>query len=642
MLVLRRLYPRGRRGLCRFRTLLLVLLTCSLALREVEARQHAHGVSADQSTPGLTLLLLATGAAIVVALALRRRHQPPHDPERRKLFKYGGAGLLSASFGGLSLLQLQSDSSGSSPADTLDEGQLSDRVDPCFNNSPIGPPFTQPLQIPPALRPTQVLGTDDIYDIWESRGETVIVPGFVTPIWGYNAPGLPAISPGPTILARKGRRVIINFENRLPPDEDPSGVIVETEIDPRKHPFHDSSTSVHLHGINADHSSDGYPDDGDGHRHRVHPGESFTHVYPNNEYQRPATLWYHDHSVHVTSLHIFRGLAAFYLLSDEHEDSLRLPGSPLADPGRGYGVFDVPLAIKDVMITPDERDGRPPGTLVYNNCSHMGAYGDIMAVNGKQQPRLDVANRKYRFRVLDASDSRQYWLALRLATRLDGPDEPFTLIGTDQGLLATPLPVGDFHIAPAERYEIVVDFSRYPLGTRLVLVNKLQKPDDPRLFQIMAFDVTRAEPDPSQVPPVLRPAEHPADFQAPAQQRFFLFNRQGGYWSINGKQWDPNRVDARPLIDTNEDWILQVDSGGWGHPVHIHLGRFRVLNVEGRPPRPGELEGFKDVVWVGPNQRITVRHQFWNFNGRFVLHCHNGSHEDHDMMVQFEVQPPLP
>jgi spore coat protein A len=398
---------------------------------------------------------------------------------------------------------------------------------------------------------------------------------------------------------------------------------------------------VHLHGINTDHFSDGYPDDGDGgHKHRVNPGESFQHIYPNNDYQRPATLWYHDHSVHVTSVHVYRGLAAYYLLSDEYEDALGLPGSSLADPGRGYGYYDVPLAIKDVMITPDERDGRPRGTLIYNNCSHMGAFGDVMTVNGRQQPRLDVARRKYRFRVLDASDARQYWLALRPATRLDGPDEPFTLIGADQGLLPAPIAVSDIHIAPSERWEIVVDFSRYPIGTRLVLVNKLEDPDDRRLFPIMAFDVTREEPDNSQVPPMLRGNEHPADTAPPAEKRFFLFDRQGGYWSINGKQWDANRVDAKPLLNTNEDWVLQVNSGGWGHPIHIHLGRFKTIKIEGRPPRPGELEGFKDTMWVGPNQRVTVRHQFWNFNGRFAFHCHNSSHEDHDMMSQFEVQPP--
>jgi spore coat protein A len=583
----------------------------------------------------------ARKALSLVEQYLRRaRNDRQVDADRRRLVKYGTAGLVSASLGGVSLWGLQSGSSNDHHG--FDVGQLSDRLGPCFNNSPQGPPFTQPLPIPPALPPTRVEGTDDIFDIWESRGETEIVPGFRTAIWGYNLAGLPAITPGPTILARKGRRVIINFENRLPPNEDPTGVIITTEIDPRKHPFHDSSTSVHLHGINADHIADGYPDDEDGHKHRKSPGEFFTHFYPNNEYQRPCTMWYHDHSVHVTSLHIYRGLAAFYLLTDEVEDALRLPGSPLADGPRTYGFFDIPLAVKDVMITPDEMDDRPPGTLVYNNCSHMGAFGDVMTVNGKQQPRLDVANRKYRFRLLDASDSRQYWFALRRADRLDGPDEPFTLIGTDQGLLAAPLPVTDFHAGPSERYEFVVDFARYPIGTRLVLVNKLIDPDEKRLFQIMAFDVTRVEPDPSQVPPVLRPAEHPADVQPPARERFWLFDRSGGYWAINGKIWDANRVDARPVVNTTEDWTLQVDSGGWGHPVHLHLGRFRVIKVEGRPPRPGELEGFKDTVWVGPNQKVVVRHQFWNFTGRYVMHCHNGSHEDHDMMTQWEVQPPLP
>ena len=618
--------------------------TCSLVPCLAEAQQYTHRDMVAGTSVALPVLLLTAAAAVIVVLIARRRGAA-YDPARRQLFKYGGASVVSASLGGVSLIGLQS-GSGSGTSDSssggFDEGQLSDRLSPCFNNSPIAPPFRQPLPIPPVLRPQRTEGTADVYDIWESRGETVIIPGFVTPIWGYSGAGLPATFPGPTILARKGRPVIMNFENRLPPDEDPSGLIEEQEIDPRKHHFLDSSTVVHLHGINADHFSDGYPDDAEGHRHRKHPGESFTHVYPNNDYQRPATMWYHDHSVHVTAPHVYRGLAAMYLLTDEIEDGLGLPGTLAADPGRGYGVFDVPIVIRDVMITPEERDGRPPGTLVFNNCSHMGAFGDVMTVNGKQQPRLEVANRKYRFRVLNGSDARQYWLALRRSTRLNGPDEPFTLIGADQGLLPAPIPVRDCHIAVAERWEIVVDFSPYPIGTRLVLVNKLVDPDKRELFQIMAFDVTRSEPDTSRIPPVLRPPEHPADTAPAARQRFFLFDRQGGYWSINGRQWDANRVDARPVLNTNEDWILQVDSGGWGHPVHLHLGRFRTLKVEGRPPRPGELEGFKDTMWVGPNQRITVRHQFWNFNGRFVFHCHNSSHEDHDMMSQWEVQPPLP
>jgi FtsP/CotA-like multicopper oxidase with cupredoxin domain len=518
----------------------------------------------------------------------------------------------------------------------VDDNALRDVLDPCFDNSPVGRPFTQPLPIPPTANVVNSPdAAEDTYVIPEQRGEAQIVPGFTTPIWGYHG-----MTPGPTILARKGRQVNVTFVNNLPPGEDPAGIIDQSPPSD-EHPFTPSATVVHLHGINGDHFSDGYPSDGDGHRHlKKVPGDAFTHHYPNNDYQRPATLWYHDHSVHITSPHLYRGLAAFYLLSDEREDALGLPGSPRVDPGRGYGFFDIPLMQKDVMIDPRT------GLLIYNNCSHKGAYSDVMTVNAKQQPFFQVANRKYRFRHLNASDARQYRIAIRRIENLDRPaddrsaNEPFYLIGADQGLLAAPEVTDWFHTSPAERWEFVFDFKAYPVGQRLVMVNLLVEPQDSKLFQLMAFDVTRVEPDPSEVPPVLRPAEHPADAAPAARVRRFEFHRSNGpYWSINGKIFNPLRDDARPALDTNEDWVLVNDSGGWGHPVHIHLGRFRILNIDGRDPRPGELNGFKDVVWVGPNQTIKVRHQFWNFPGRFVFHCHNGSHEDFDMMSQFNVQP---
>ena len=524
----------------------------------------------------------------------------------------------------------------------LDPNSLEDQVGPCENNSPVGPKFTQPLPIPPTKNVVNVPdATTDVYVIEERSSSAQIVPGKTTPVWTYDG-----FFPGPTILARKGRPVNVTFVNNLPPDEDPTGIIDKNPPEADDHPFIASSTVVHLHGINGDHFSDGYPEDNDtpGHKHRKQVGEAFTHHYPNNDYQRPATLWYHDHSVHITSHHVYRGLAAFYLLSDAVEDALRLPGSPLADgPGRGYGVFDIPLLQKDVMID------RDTGKLVYNNCSHDGAYGDVMTVNGKQQPFFSVANRKYRFRHLNGSDARQYLVAIRKVENVHrawddkGANEAFFLIGADQGLLPAPLVVDRFHTSPAERWEFVFDFSRYPVGQRLVMVNLLADPDDEKLFPLLAFDVQRVEADLSQVPPVLRGAEHPADVAGAVQERFFEFHKSNGtYWSINGKIFDPRRDDARPLLDTNEDWILDNPSGGWGHPIHLHLGRYRILEVSGRPPRPGELEGFKDTVWLGPNQRIKIRAQFWNFTDRFVFHCHNGAHEDFDMMGQFNVQPGPP
>jgi spore coat protein A, manganese oxidase len=560
-----------------------------------------------------------------------RRPGVPYGTTRRDFLKYSGAGIVGAGLAQGFLTRALSDTS--SP---IDKGALSDKIDPCFNNSPVAPPFSTPLPIAPAIGNNQGGAVVQAIQLAEQRGEHEFIPGIRTPIWGYNLPGAGGIVPGPTIFARKLRPTQVTFTNALPPNEEPNAIVLDRLPDPKDHPFLTSSTVVHLHGINADMVSDGYPEN------RREQGGSQTHFYPNNEYQRPATLWYHDHSVHITSVHLYRGLAGFYILTDDEEDATGLPGTASADPGRGYGFFDIPLVFKDVMIAPQPIDGRPPGVLIYNNCSSHGAYGDVMTVNGKQQPFFQVANRKYRFRSLNGSDARQYVVALRRIENLKtGPDEPFTLIGTDQGLLFTPaVETTFFQTSVAERWEFVIDFSRYPIGQRLVMVNLLIDPDDQKLFPMMAFDVTRAEPDPSRIPPgPLRAPEHPADAEPPSRNRFFLFNRSGGYFSINSLQFDPARVDARPILDTTELWTLANDSGGWGHPVHIPLGRFRVTRVQGRAPRPGELQGFKDVVWVGPNQTTDVIHQFWNFTGRFVFHCHNGSHEDEDMMSQFEVEP---
>jgi FtsP/CotA-like multicopper oxidase with cupredoxin domain len=180
----------------------------------------------------------------------------------------------------------------------------------------------------------------------------------------------------------------------------------------------------------------------------------------------------------------------------------------------------------------------------------------------------------------------------------------------------------------------VIDFARYPIGTRVILENTLAQEGSP-VRQLMAFDVVRRESEDSQVPAFLRPIERIPRSMA-VRERTFEFVRNGGFWSINNRQWDRNRVDADPRVNSVEIWHLVNPAGGWVHPIHIHLVRFLVLGVEGRPLEPYE-RGWKDMVFLGHGTHAAVIMQFANFRGRYVMHCHNLDHEDRDMMTQFDV-----
>jgi FtsP/CotA-like multicopper oxidase with cupredoxin domain len=180
----------------------------------------------------------------------------------------------------------------------------------------------------------------------------------------------------------------------------------------------------------------------------------------------------------------------------------------------------------------------------------------------------------------------------------------------------------------------VIDFARYPIGTRVILENLLAQEGSP-VRQLMAFDVVRRESEDSQVPDILRPIERIPRSLA-VRERTFEFDRNGGFFSINNRQWDRNRVDADPRVNTAEIWHLVNGGGGWVHPIHIHLVRFLILGVSNRPLEPYE-RGWKDMVFLGPKVHAAVIMQFANFRGRYVVHCHNMSHEDHDMMTQFDV-----
>lgn len=440
--------------------------------------------------------------------------------------------------------------------------------------SPPVVPFQAPFRTPPVLAPSRTDADTDYYDVTMRPGVVEILPGRPTTIWGFNG-----LFPGPTIRARTGRRVIVRQMNDLP----------------------DAQPSIHLHGGHVEPEFDGYPTD------VITPGAAKEYAYPNR--QLAATLSYHDHQMHRTGRNVWMGLFGAYLIEDDLEASLNLPS----------GAYDVPLIIQD-------RTFRADGSLLYSPDMMHGAMGDVILVNGVAHPRFEVANRKYRLRILNGSNARDYELSL-------SSGQPFVQIATDGGLLPRPVQRTTIPVTPFERVEAIVDFSAVPVGTQVILRNDL---DVGRTGQVMLFDVARQEADPSSLPAELRPLER-LDEASAAATRDFSLGMDMMSWVINGQRFDPARVDATPRLGTTEIWRFQNRSG-MPHPMHVHLDMFQVLDRNGTPPSEAE-SGWKDTVAVGPNESVRVIVRFTDFTGRYLVHCHNLEHEDDAMMAQFEVLP---
>jgi FtsP/CotA-like multicopper oxidase with cupredoxin domain len=335
-------------------------------------------------------------------------------------------------------------------------------------------------------------------------------------------------------------------------------------------------------------------------------------------------LWYHDHGVEHTAENVYMGLAAQFHLRDPLERALPIP----------HGDFDVPLTISDVMFT-------RAGELLFDNHDGSGMWGDVILVNGRPWPAMPVKRRKYRFRILNGSVSRSYNLFL------DSGD-PFTVIATDAGLMPHPVSATSVRQAMAERYEVVIDFSKYPVGRRIVLGNRSPTNNIvyPNIDKVMAFDVVGDDFDrtDNSVPDSLNPGNPAMALQVAdaVKSRSFSFARGGGEFTINGHTWaDVVRsgftfIDGNPRFGDTELWTFRNDSGGWFHPVHAHLVEFKVVDRNGRAPFAYE-NGPKDVVYLGEGDTVRVLMKFDGGHGRYMMHCHNTVHEDHDMMTQFEV-----
>jgi FtsP/CotA-like multicopper oxidase with cupredoxin domain len=440
--------------------------------------------------------------------------------------------------------------------------------------SPAVVPFQAAFRIPPVLAPTRTDADTDYYEITMRPATVEILPGRPTTIWGYDGQ-----FPGPTIRARRGRRVVVRQTNDLP----------------------DARPSVHLHGGHVEPGSDGYPTD------VILRGTAKDYLYPNR--QNAATLSYHDHEMGRTGPNVWMGLFGAYLIEDDVEANLNLPS----------GAYDVPLILQDRAFGAD-------GSLRYSPDMMHGAMGDVLLVNGVPQPRFEVANRKYRLRILNGSNARAYELSL-------SSGQPFVQIATDGGLLPRPVRQTTIPLLPFERVEAIVDFSEVPVGSQVVLRNESEVGG---MGQVMLFDVVRREADTSSVPSELRPLER-LDERSASATRDFMLGMDGMSWVINSQKFDPARVDASPRLGSTEIWRFQNRSM-MAHPVHVHLDMFQILDRNGTAPSEAE-SGWKDTVAVGPDEVVRVIVRFTDFSGRYLVHCHNLEHEDDAMMAQFEVLP---
>jgi FtsP/CotA-like multicopper oxidase with cupredoxin domain len=360
---------------------------------------------------------------------------------------------------------------------------------------------------------------------------------------------------------------------------------------------------VHHHGSHSASADDGQVT---GDNFLFLPGQSRTYTYEgieDGENERGTMQWYHDHRMGETGMTVWMGLTGLFII-DDPADPATLPSGP----------YDLPLVIADRQF-----DGDNQLQYFYDPA---GVVGDTVLVNGVYQPYLDVADCKYRLRILNGANARIYILTLSTG-------DAFTQIGTESGLLPAPVARTAMEAGPAERLDVVVDFAG-KIGQELYLM------DAYKLVPLLKFRVTHSVIDTSTIPLTLRP---PPEIGQPTVTRNFSFDFTSNHWTINGLVFDPDRVDARPVLGTTEKWVF-TNPTEMTHMVHIHDVDQQCLSRDGGPCYP--YETMKETWSVGPGETLELKMKFSDHIGKYMLHCHILEHEDDGMMTQFEVVGPTP
>lgn len=460
--------------------------------------------------------------------------------------------------------------------------------------------FAVPLPIPPVLKGNDIT-------LRAAETEVPILPGAPTRMWTFNG-----TFPGPTIRRRSGRPTRVTIVHDLP---------VET-----------GSLTIHHHGSHSASEHDGLPG-----RKVIKPGTSRTYVYEHTEDGRPeraAMQWYHDHSHGRTSFNAWMGLGGLFILDDDVETALPLP----------RGRYEIPLFLTDRTF--DEHNQLDTAVFALPPADRE-VSGSTYLVNGAPKPYLDVEPRPYRLRIHNGSGFRLYNLVL---VSRDGI-KPVTQIGTESGLLPATVDRETVLLGPAERADVVVDFSGFE-GRRLVL-DSMSRPvgtvGDPAALPpggLLEFRVrkTASGPQHEAIPARLRDLPEWAGEASRTPDRVFSFGtgidaatgRRAH--TVNGMPFNHDRVDARVELGSVETWLL-LNATTQSHYIHIHDVDWLVLERNAQPPAPYE-SGLKETFRLDPGEYILVAAKFSDHIGPYMIHCHMLDHEDGGMMTTWEVVEP--
>lgn len=550
--------------------------------------------------------------------------------------------------------------------------------------SPKATPFIAPLNIMPVkrplsgpLNPSPVPNAHQRYNEFSPRKFYEIKeqefqwryhpePPYNQGSWSW---GFDGITPGPTYHVRYGEPILVRRHNNLPP------------VGQSKISFALPLTTSHLHNGHTASESDGYPMD------HIGSGQYWDHHYccfplGHDPREKLTTLWYHDHMMEFTAPNVYAGLAGFFLFFDEQDSGDENDPSPSAF-HLPSGKYDVPLILHDVRFDQN-------GQVVFNKLNTDGLLGDKYTINRTIQPYFPVERRKYRFRILNGGPSRFYQIFLRSGVDRD-KQHAFIILTGDGNFLSQPVCANSIYLSVAQRVDVIIDFSQFKAGDHVYLQNRLEQlngkgPTGRVLFEpgddLMRFDVIEAKgPDPSCIPDKLRDIP-PVILSEVKQRRVWAFDYRGGLWTVNGKPaTDLARPDAEIEEGSAEIWTIRNEGKNWSHPIHSHFTEFLLLKVNGRQFKATEIQSHssqgperhtdfvdlgqppatakgkqcfqctraplpvffggarRDITTLLPNDEIEIFMRWKDFHGKYVMHCHNVVHEDHAMMIRWDIVP---